>query len=111
MTSRRGLVDVLKKSCASADLRRGVTVDSLVAHRDGVEVTFDDGGADRFDAVIACDGTSSPTRELVFGPAAGFDSGWVLQTWWANTERFASDLTGMVGGRGGSSGPTRLRIG
>ena len=82
MVSRRDLVDVLEACCALADLRRGVTVSSLTQHSDGVEAEFSDGTSGCFDAVVACDGMSSLTRERVFGPAAGFDTGWTLWTWW-----------------------------
>ena len=66
-----------------AELRRGVTVRSLAQAPDGVTVTFDDGCAEEFDAVAGCDGMHSRTRDLVFGPAGGFVSGWLLWTWWA----------------------------
>jgi 2-polyprenyl-6-methoxyphenol hydroxylase-like FAD-dependent oxidoreductase len=36
---------------------------------------------------VGCDGMASRTREMVFGPAAGFDAGWVLWTWWADGSR------------------------
>lgn len=88
MVSRRDLVDVLEACCATADLRRGVTVRSLAQHGDTVEVEFSDGAAGRFDAVVACDGMSSLTRERVFGPAPGFDTGWALWTWWTGSDGF-----------------------
>ena len=69
--------------CRRAELRRGVTVRSLAQAPDGVTVTFDDGCAEEFDAVAGCDGMHSRTRDLVFGPAGGFVSGWLLWTWWA----------------------------
>jgi 2-polyprenyl-6-methoxyphenol hydroxylase-like FAD-dependent oxidoreductase len=81
-------VDVLEACCAPADLRRGVTVSSLTQHGDTVEVEFTDGTAGRFDAVVACDGTSSLTRERVFGAATGFDTGWALWTWWTGSDGF-----------------------
>jgi 2-polyprenyl-6-methoxyphenol hydroxylase-like FAD-dependent oxidoreductase len=82
MVSRRDLVDILEACCAAADLRRCVTVSSLTQHGGAVEVEFSDGTSGRFDAVVACDGMSSLTRERVFGPATGFDTGWALWTWW-----------------------------
>jgi 2-polyprenyl-6-methoxyphenol hydroxylase-like FAD-dependent oxidoreductase len=88
MISRSDLLRLLESSCTDADLRRGVTVSSLVQHQDGVEVRFDDGTTEPFDAVVACDGADSSTRELIFGPAKGYDSGWVLWTWWADAKRF-----------------------
>jgi FAD-dependent urate hydroxylase len=88
MVSRSDLVRLLEASCPEADLRRGVTVTSLVQAPDAVQATFDDGTSERFDAVVACDGIRSATRDLVFGPAAGYDSGWLLWTWWADHGRF-----------------------
>jgi FAD-dependent urate hydroxylase len=88
MVSRRDLVDVLEACCASADLRRGVTVSSLTQHSGAVEAEFTDGTSGRFDAVVACDGMSSLTRERVFGSATGFDTGWALWTWWAGSDGF-----------------------
>jgi 2-polyprenyl-6-methoxyphenol hydroxylase-like FAD-dependent oxidoreductase len=88
MVSRSGLVDVLEGCCAAADLRRGVTVSSLAQDGDGVEAELSDGTSGRFDVVVACDGMSSPTRGLVFGPGTGFDTGWALWTWWAGNGRF-----------------------
>lgn len=88
MVSRSDLLRVLAASCRPADLRQGVTIDSLVQHRGAVEVTFDDGTTEQFDAVAGCDGMASRTRDMVFGPAAGFDAGWVGWTWWADAGRF-----------------------
>lgn len=82
MVSRCDLVDILEACCAAADLRRGVTVSSLTQHGGAVEVEFSDGTSGCFDAVVACDGMSSLTRERVFGPAKGFGTGWALWTWW-----------------------------
>lgn len=69
MISRPDLIGVLEASCAATDLRRGVTISSLEPRGDAVDVTFDDGTEERFDAVVGCDGMGSTTRELVFGPA------------------------------------------
>jgi FAD-dependent urate hydroxylase len=88
MVSRGDLLGVLAASCGAADLRRGVAIGSLVQRPGAVEVTFDDGTAEQFDAVAGCDGMASHTREMVFGPAAGFDAGWVVWTWWADGSRF-----------------------
>ena len=92
MISRSGLVRLLEACCPTADIRRGVTVASLVQHADTVEVAFDDGTSAEFDVVVLCDGIESSTREQVFGPASGFDSGWVLWTWWAKAERFEPEV-------------------
>ena len=88
MTSRRALVSVLEALCAAADLRRGLAVESLSQDPGTVTVAFSDGTSERFDAVLACDGVSSRTRDLVFGPAPGLDTGWTCWTWWAECGRF-----------------------
>jgi 2-polyprenyl-6-methoxyphenol hydroxylase-like FAD-dependent oxidoreductase len=88
MISRPDLVCLLQASCTSAALRRGMTVTSLIQHPGAVEVTFSDGTTGAFDVVVACDGIGSPTRDLLFGPATGFDSRWVLWTCWADAGRF-----------------------
>ena len=88
MVSRRDLVAVLEACCAQADLRRGVSVSSLTQHDDGVGAEFSDGTSGRFDAVVACDGMGSLTRERVFGAASGFDTGWALWTWWTGGDGF-----------------------
>jgi len=88
MVSRSDLVRLLETSCTAADLRRGVIVTSLVQRPDSVEVGFDDGTAELFDLAVACDGADSATRELVFGPVKGYESGWILWTWWADARRF-----------------------
>ena len=92
MISRAELLRVLETTCSRADLRRGVTVSSLLQHAEEVEVSFDDGTTDSFDAVVACDGIDSSTRTMVFGPAKGYDSGWSLWTWWADPTRFDSTV-------------------
>ncbi len=88
MIGRTDLVRLLESSCADADIRRGVTVTSIVQDDALAEVSFDDGNTEQFDVVVACDGVESSTRQLVFGPAQGYDSGWVLWTWWADAARF-----------------------
>ncbi len=88
MISRSDLLCLLEASCTGADIRRGVTVSSLVQHSDAVEASFDDGTVERFHVVIACDGVESSIRDQVFGPADGYDSGWALWTWWADASRF-----------------------
>jgi len=88
MVSRSDLLRLLESSCSTADIRRGVTVSSLVQHDGGVAVTFEDGAEERYDLVVICDGIDSSTRDLVFGPAKGYDSGWLIWTWWADAKRF-----------------------
>jgi 2-polyprenyl-6-methoxyphenol hydroxylase-like FAD-dependent oxidoreductase len=93
MISRAELLRVLEVSCGAAELRRGVKVASLLQHPDGVDVRFDDGTIEGFDAVVACDGIESSTRKTVFGAAKGYDSGWLLWTWWVDPKRFDPTVT------------------
>lgn len=88
MVTREDLLRLLESSCVPAELRRGVSVRSLAQQPDDVTVTFDDGSAQKFDAVVGCDGMHSATRDLAFGPASGFESGWLLWTWWAGRGMF-----------------------
>ena len=92
MVTRPGLLRLLESSCAHAELRRGITVRSLAQGPDDVTVTFDDGSAESFDGVVGCDGIHSQTRDLVFGPVGGFESGWLLRTWWADAGLFAPGI-------------------
>jgi 2-polyprenyl-6-methoxyphenol hydroxylase-like FAD-dependent oxidoreductase len=88
VVTRSDLLRLLELSCRRAELRRGLTVRSLAQAPGSVIVTFDDGCAGRFDAVVGCDGIHSRTRGLVFGPARGFESGWLLWTWWVGAGQF-----------------------
>jgi FAD-dependent urate hydroxylase len=88
MVTRQDLLRLLESSCTQAELRRGVTVRSLAQAPGDVMVTFGDGCVESFDAVVGCDGMYSTTRDLVFGPASGFESGWLLWTWWAGAGLF-----------------------
>jgi FAD-dependent urate hydroxylase len=88
MIGRSALLNLLHSSVGDVDFRRGVTVSSLLQRSEGVEVCFDDGTEERFDVVIACDGIDSSVRDMVFGSANGYDSGWLLWTWWADVNRF-----------------------
>ena len=88
MVTRGNLLQLLESSCRRAELRRGVTVRSLAQEPDSVTATFEDGSVERFDAVVGCDGIHSRTRDLVFGPARGFESGWLLWTWWVGAGHF-----------------------
>jgi len=88
MVTRGDLLKLLESSCRRAELRRGVTVRSLGQEPGSVTATFDDGSVGKFDAVVGCDGIHSRARDLVFGPARGFESGWLLWTWWAGAGQF-----------------------
>ncbi|MFF1448171.1 FAD-dependent oxidoreductase [Streptomyces sp. NPDC058274] len=54
-------------------VRTGVRPSALTDHGDSVEVEFDDGRRERFDAVIGCDGINSWTRlQALGGPEATY---------------------------------------
>ncbi len=100
MVGRAELVDLLEEGCVTADLRRKVTVDSLSQDQTGVDVALSDGASERFDVVVACDGIASSTRQEVFGPVPGYDSGWSLLTWWSPPEWFDPEVFTEWWGRG-----------
>ena len=100
MMSRRDLIELLEGACGSAEIRRSVTVSSCEQAGSEVDVAFSDGTSGRFDAVVACDGMGSGTRSLVFGPQPGFDSGWLLWTWWSGPERFPESVAKEWWGHG-----------
>ncbi|MFV3126948.1 FAD-dependent oxidoreductase [Niveispirillum sp. KHB5.9] len=54
---------------AAADIRLGVTVDSLTEDAEGVDVQFSDGREGRYDLVIGADGIYSRMRTLLFPEA------------------------------------------
>ncbi|MDO5712724.1 MAG: NAD(P)/FAD-dependent oxidoreductase [Micrococcales bacterium] len=88
MVARGDLIDVLTDCLQRTDLRRHVCIEALEQDANSVQVRFSGGTNESFDVVVACDGMSSATRSLVFGPATGFESGWTLWTWWAQLGRF-----------------------
>jgi 2-polyprenyl-6-methoxyphenol hydroxylase-like FAD-dependent oxidoreductase len=54
---------------SDADVRLGLTVDSIEQDADGVDVTFADGSTGRYDLVVGADGLNSLVRRLVFPDA------------------------------------------
>ncbi|MFF4924668.1 MULTISPECIES: FAD-dependent monooxygenase [unclassified Kitasatospora] len=54
------------------EYRFGDSIDTLVQHREGVEVRFRGGTEQAFDLVVGADGLHSNTRRLVFGPEADY---------------------------------------
>lgn len=68
---RRALQKVLGDSAKAlgAELRLGVTVQSLEDDWTGVVVTFSDGTSGRFDMVVGADGVYSQTRSLILPDA------------------------------------------
>jgi 2-polyprenyl-6-methoxyphenol hydroxylase-like FAD-dependent oxidoreductase len=99
MVSRADLLELLERA-AAVPVRRGTTVRDLEQDSQGVDVTFGDGGTDRFDLVVACDGIGSQTRGRIFGPQPGFDAGWVLWTWWVDSDLFDPAAFREFWGRG-----------
>ncbi len=65
------------------ELRMGTTASAIQEAGGEVEATLSDGSTERFDLVVGCDGINSATREMLFGPQPGFDTGWIGWTWWA----------------------------
>lgn len=54
------------------EFRFGTTVESVVQHAQGVELTLSDGRSTRADLLIGADGLHSGVRETVFGPEPEF---------------------------------------
>lgn len=54
---------------SGADVRLGLTVDSLEQDEDGVDVRFSDGSTGRYDLVVGADGIYSRIRGLIFPEA------------------------------------------
>ena len=92
---RTDLQTVLSKAAqkAGADIRLGTTVDDMADDGDGVDVTFSDGTAARYDIVIGADGIFSQTRQTIMpdAPAPEYTGQWV---WRYNFARPA-DLNGI----------------
>jgi 2-polyprenyl-6-methoxyphenol hydroxylase-like FAD-dependent oxidoreductase len=83
MLERAALLEILGRG-SSGRVSYGVRVRSLVEEDASVSVSFTDGSSGSFDALIACDGAASETRDI-FGEPARYDSEWELWTWWAPT--------------------------
>lgn len=92
MIKRIDLLHLLAENCSRADVRRRVSVEAIDQHRDSVDATLSQGSTERFDCVIGCDGEGSSIRERVFGPALGYNSGWVIWTWWVGSGRLEPDV-------------------
>lgn len=95
--TRPRLHDVLIKGAADmgADIRLGTTVTAWEEDGAGVDVTFSDGSARRYDLVIGYEGAFSPTRRQLFGDdyAPHFNG---QGCWRYNFPRPAEMDTGMV---------------
>ena len=89
MTDRGTLIELLRQAGGErADLRMGTTVNALREAGSQVEALLSDGSTGRFDLVVGCGGINSPTRELLFGPQPGVDTGWTGWTWWGRAGIF-----------------------
>jgi FAD-dependent urate hydroxylase len=89
MTARSTLIELLRAAGGErVDLRMGTTAREFREAGSKVEVSLSDGSCERFDLVVGCDGIGSATRELLFGPQPGFDTGWVGWTWWGGAGIF-----------------------
>jgi len=56
---------VQRAEALGAGVRFGTSVTSMTQDGDGVDVTFADGTAGRYDLVVGCDGIKSPTRTML----------------------------------------------
>lgn len=54
---------------AGANVRLGLSVQTLEGDADGVNVTFTDGSSGRYDLVVGADGLRSKVRQMAFGDA------------------------------------------
>jgi len=66
------LAGILNKATVAAGVntRLGLTYESIEQNEQGVSVTFTDGTHSEYDAVLACDGVNSQTRQQFFPNAA-----------------------------------------
>lgn len=89
MTARGTLIGLLREAGGDrVNLRMGTTVSALREAGPEVEASLSDGSTGRFDLVVGCDGFHSVTRELLFGPQPGMDTGWTGWTWWGRAGIF-----------------------
>jgi FAD-dependent urate hydroxylase len=89
MTARGTLIGLLREAGGErVNLRLGTTVRALREAGPEVEASLSDGSTARFDLVVGCGGIHSVTRELLFGPQPGVDTGWVGWTWWGRAGIF-----------------------
>lgn len=65
--SRPQLIALLRSAVDERRIRFGVTVREIAERRDAVVAVFDDGTAEEFDVIVACDGVDSSIRQLVMG--------------------------------------------
>lgn len=97
---RQALHKVLgdRAKAAGANIRLGVTATQLQDDGEGVDVTFSDGSAGRYDLVIGADGLYSTTRTQIFpdAPRPAFTG---QAVWRYNLPRTA-DVTGLCAYQG-----------
>lgn len=70
---RSALADILSVATrdAGANIRLGVSFESITQDEDGVSVTFTDGSEARYDLVVGADGVNSAVRKLVMPEFSG----------------------------------------
>lgn len=83
---RSDLLGLLGSALGGADVREGVSIETLCQPADRVDVRFDDGTREAFDLVVGADGIHSRVRELLFGRIPDRDTGWGCYAWWADRE-------------------------
>lgn len=89
MTDRGTLIGLLREAGGErVNVRMGTTVRALREEGSQVEASLSDGSAGWFDLVVGCGGIGSVTRELLFGPQPGADTGWTGWTWWGRAGVF-----------------------
>jgi 2-polyprenyl-6-methoxyphenol hydroxylase-like FAD-dependent oxidoreductase len=66
---RPQLMALLRSAVDERHIRLGVALREINETSQGVVATFDNGTAELFDVVVACDGIHSSVRQLVFGDA------------------------------------------
>jgi 2-polyprenyl-6-methoxyphenol hydroxylase-like FAD-dependent oxidoreductase len=71
---RGGLANMLwERTCNDVEYLFNDSIDSLVDHESGVDVTFKSGTERTFDLVVGADGLHSNVRRLVFGAESQFE--------------------------------------
>lgn len=92
---------------AGASIRTGMSITALHQDAEGVDVSFTDGSAGRYDLVVGADGIHSVTRQLVFGKA-GEPRYSGQAAWRVNFPRQTDDLESYDGGEGDRAGVVPL---
>lgn len=83
MLARGELLRRLHRAAGDVDVRKGVTVASIVSNGERVHVVTSDGREADYDLVVGADGIHSQTRAHVSPQTETFDSHWACQAWWS----------------------------